>query len=379
MQDLATQFPQSDALCYLNHAAMGPWPQRTIDELTRFAKENLEFGASHYDRWLKVERGLRTGLAQLINAPSIDDIALLKNTSEGLSVIAYGIDWRVGDEILLLDQEFPSNRIVWQSLRSQGVVVKIIDTRCDDDVETLLIDYCTERTRLITVSSVQYATGLRVDLQRLSQHCRDNSILFCVDAIQSLGVLPFDLSQTPADFVVADGHKWLLGPEGIALFYCAEKRRKELALKQYGWHMVKALGNYDKDDWQVADSARRFECGSPNMLGIHALNASISVLLEVGIDEVARRAMANTRYLIAGLSDISGINLLSCTDEGRHGAIVTFSYPNIASDAFYSALRKEAIICAHRGGGVRFSPHCYNSKQHLDYALDAVRRITQAA
>ena len=365
MQDFASQFPQSHSLCHLNHAAMGPWPQRTVDALNDFAKENLKLGSSHYDRWLKVEQELRTRLATLINAPSIDDIALLKSTSEGLSVIAYGIDWQPGDEILLLDQEFPSNRIVWESLRAKGVAVKVIDTNCTDTAETLLINHSTARTRLITVSSVQYATGLRIDLAKISQHCQSNNILLCVDAIQSLGALPFDLAQTPVDFVVADGHKWLLGPEGIALFYCTEKHRKELALNQYGWHMIKALGDYDRTDWEAADSARRFECGSPNMLGIHALNASISVLLETGMDEVARHVIDNTRHLISGLNNIPEITLLSSTEKGKHGGIVTFAHAKVPSEVLYSTLRKKNIVCAHRGGGVRFSPHFTTQKSSL--------------
>ena len=379
MIDLSEQFPQADDLCYLNHAAMGPWPKCAINEINRFAKENLTIGASHYDRWLKTEHSLKLGLAKLINAPSINDIALVKNTSEGLSIIAYGIDWQESDEILLLDQEFPSNRIVWESLRAKGVVVKIIDTHGNDDVESLLIEQSTVRTRLITVSSVQYVSGLCLDLKRISEHCQKKNILFCVDAIQSIGALPFDLKKTPADFVVADGHKWLLGPEGIALFYCSEKQRNVLSLNQYGWHMVKALGQYDRDDWQIADNARRFECGSPNMLGIHALNASIGLLLDVGMDNVALAVINNTRYLISGLQNIDGISLLSNIEEGRHGGIVTFSHNVVASEILYSRLKKQNIICAHRGGGVRFSPHFYNTKEQLDIALNAVQQITQAA
>ncbi|MBL1433090.1 MAG: aminotransferase class V-fold PLP-dependent enzyme [Gammaproteobacteria bacterium] len=379
MKDFQTQFPHTDGLCHLNHAAMGPWPQCAIDALNQFAQENLQLGSSHYDRWLKTEHRLRQGLAKLINAPSIDDIALLKNTSEGLSVIAYGIDWQQGDEILLLDQEFPSNRIVWQSLRDKGVVVTVIDTHGIVDIEALLINQSTSKTRLITVSSVQYASGLRLDLKRISQHCQDKHILLCVDAIQSIGALPFDLENTPADFVVADGHKWLLGPEGIALFYCNKKNRDALHLKQYGWHMVEALGQYDRDDWEIAHSARRFECGSPNMLGIHALNASVNLLLEIGMDVVSNHVIDNTRYLIDGLQTIDGIVLLSAIEHGRHGGIVTFSHNVVTSETLYTQLKQNNIICAHRGGGVRFSPHFYITQSNLDYALNAVRQIIQAS
>lgn len=379
MIDIDEQFPLSSSLCYLNHAAMGPWPKRTAAAVAAFAEENMREGATHYERWLKTEQELRQALARLLNAPSSDDIALLKNTSEGLSLIAYGIEWAEGDEILLLEHEFPSNRIVWESLRAKGVNVKVLETLGGDDAEDTLIANASERTRLITVSSVQYASGLRMDLQRLSRFCQQQNILLCIDAIQSLGALPFDIQETAADFVVADGHKWMLGPEGIAVFYCAPKQRQRLTLHQYGWHMVKALGDYDRSDWQVADSARRFECGSPNMLGIHALNASLDLLLEVGIDVIARQMLTNTRYLIEQLGNDPKVTITSVTESGRHGGIVTFRHSTMDSAALYRGLRANNVICAHRGGGIRFSPHFYNSQQQLDYAVETVQRLVQAA
>jgi len=379
MNNMQQQFPHTNDLCHLNHAAMGPWPQCAIDAIDSFSKENLELGSKHYEHWLKTEHQLRQGLAALINAPSIDDIALLKNTSEGLSVIAYGIDWQPDDEILLLDQEFPSNRIVWESLQDKGVNVRVIDTNNTDNVEALLIANSTAQTRLITVSTVQYASGLRVDLKQLSQHCQKNNILLCIDAIQSIGALPFDLEQTPVDFIVADGHKWLLGPEGIALFYCNEKNRNALKLNQYGWHMVEALGQYDRHEWEIAKTARRFECGSPNMLGIHGLNASVQLLLEVGMDEVSRKVIANTRYLIDGLEKLEGIKLLSSTQKNKHGGIVTFCHDCISADALYEGLKEKNILCAHRGGGIRFSPHFYTARTQLDFALNAINELIKRA
>ncbi len=379
MIDIINEFSQDPSICYLNHAAMGPWPERTSRAVTKFAEENTRVGSKHYDRWLSVERQLRQGLATLINAGSIDDIGLVKNTSEGLSVIAYGLDWSAGDEILILDQEFPSNRIVWESLKSQGVVIKIISCNDGETPELALCRSSSPQTRLISVSSVQYASSARVGLDKLSQYCQQNNILLCVDAIQSAGALPIDIQSTPVDFLVADGHKWLLGPEGIALFYCAEKQRERLAIKQYGWHMVEALGDYDRTDWQIAKSARRFECGSPNMLGIHALNASVSLLLEAGMENVSSQVLGHTRYLISSLQSIPGMNILSEIREAHHGGIVTFAHPNIDSAQMYASLKKQEIMCANRGGGVRFSPHFYNSKPQLDYALEKVESLIQAA
>ena len=220
-QLIRREFPLRDDVHYLNHAAVSPWPRRTADAVCRFARENAEQGSLEYATWLRVESDLREQLRRLLNASSADDIALLKNTSEALSVVAHGVDWRDGDNVVISDQEFPSNRIVWESLAGHGVRVREVDLAAGPDPEQALIGACDQRTRLLAISSVQYGTGLRTDLERLGQRCREREILFCVDAIQSLGTLPMDVKRNHADFVMADGHKWMLGPEGLAVFYCA--------------------------------------------------------------------------------------------------------------------------------------------------------------
>ncbi|QKQ26912.1 aminotransferase class V-fold PLP-dependent enzyme [Candidatus Reidiella endopervernicosa] len=154
------EFPLEEGLCYLNHAAVAPWPLRTAEAVRRFTEENLHLGSKHYPQWMAVEGLLREQLQRLINAPTADDIALLKNTSEGLSLIAYGLDWLQGENIVIAEQEFPSNRIVWESLASQGVETRMVDIS-GDDPEQALIDQMNDQTRLLSVSTVQYGSGLR--------------------------------------------------------------------------------------------------------------------------------------------------------------------------------------------------------------------------
>ena len=220
-------------------------------------------------------------------------------------MVAYGLDWRAGDEIVISDQEFPSNRIVWESLAPLGIKVVQVDMANSSSPEQALIAALTSKTRLLSVSSVQYASGLVLDLQLLGAECRRRGVIFCVDAIQSIGVKPFDVQVCQADFVMADGHKWMLGPEGLAVFYCRREWIPRLTLRQFGWHMVEAVGDYDRKDWRPAASARRFECGSPNMLGVHALHASLSLLLEVGIHQVSDLVSSKVSYLIDILSEYS--------------------------------------------------------------------------
>ncbi len=308
---LKKEFPLQEDLIYLNHAAVSPWPKRTSDAVKAFAEENTYYGAQNYPKWLGVEKKLRRQLKTLVNAPSTDDIALLKNTSEALSVVASGLNWAKGDNIVSSNEEFPSNRLPWLAQAKHGVEFKEIDLYEAETPEASLIQACDEKTRLLTISSVEYGTGKRIDLEKLGQFCSENNILFCVDAIQSLGALPFDVQKINADFVMADAHKWLLGPEGIALFYCKQEVRDLLELHQFGWHMVKNVGNYAEKDWQIADSAQRFECGSPNMLGIHALSASLSLIEEVGIDVVSNNIINNISYIIDNIKNIGGLSFIS--------------------------------------------------------------------
>jgi cysteine desulfurase/selenocysteine lyase len=366
------EFLLNDEILYLNHAAVAPWPKRTRDAVIRFAEDNARLGSKHYPQWVVIEQELRERLARLIHAPSPDDIALLKNTSEALSVVAHGLPWTNGDNIITSNEEFPSNRIVWESLAEQGVELRQIDLHSAATPEEALLARVDNNTRLIAVSSVEYASGLRLDLERLGEYCREHDIFFCVDAIQSIGAVNMDVQAIKADFVMADGHKWMLGPEGIALFYVRPKLRHQLQLHQFGWHMVEEHMNFDAKVWQPAHSARRFECGSPNMLGIHALHASIGLLLEVGMETVESRLLENSRYLIELINAHPELELITLDDEARLAGIVTFKRRGVDSQGLYKYLMSRDVMCALRGGGIRFSPHFYIGKEALDQAVQMV-------
>ncbi|MBK1699459.1 aminotransferase class V-fold PLP-dependent enzyme [Thiococcus pfennigii] len=365
---MTDEFPLDPEVLHLNHAGVAPWPRRTVAAVTRFAEENARLGSRRYPAWLATERRLRERLARLIGAAP-HDIALVKSTSEALSIIAHGLRWQPGENVVGILQEFPSNRIVWESLAPRGVGLRQLDLARSEAPEDDLLALCDAHTRLVAVSSVQYARGRRLDLERLGAGCRLRGIHLCVDAIQSLGALPFDLGRCTADFVVADGHKWLLGPEGVALLYVAPALREALDLHQFGWHMVAERGDFERPDWRAAPDATRFECGSPNMLGIHALEASLSLLEEIGIERVADAIGERTARLIA-LVDRHGFELLSPRAAARRAGIVTFRVPGADQPALYEALMGHGVLCAARGGGVRFSPHFYTREETLVRAME---------
>ena len=372
---LDNEFPLDDRLIYLNHAAVSPWPQRSCEAVKAFADENSRTGAYHYPEWMAKETQLREQLAQLIHAPATDDIALLKNTSEALSVVAHGLSWQQGDNIIISDEEFPSNRIVWESLQQQGVSVRPINLANAASAEQALIEAMDAHTRLLAISSVQYASGLRVNLPLLGEACSQRGILFCVDAIQSVGALQTNVEDMQADFVMADGHKWMLGPEGLAFFYSRPTARAQLTLHQFGWHMVEDYLDFNNKNWQLAQNARRFECGSPNMLGIHALSASLSLLLEVGMETVEQQLLDNSRHLFAEIRASDNLQVLSNTTEGRFAGIALFRHRHIPAADLYAQLMKKGIVCAARGQGVRFSPHFYTDKDKISEAIRIADRM----
>jgi len=367
--DLATEFPLDTNLVHLNHAGVGPWPRSTQEIICQFAQENMLHGSSNYRQWERTESELRTLAAQLINAPGPDNIALLKNTSEALSLVAYGLNWDPGDEVIIPAGEFPSNRIVWESLTERyGVTVTIISQETAGSLEEAIINATSEKTRLISVSSVSYASGYRMDLNKIGAHCRANNILFCIDAIQSLGAIPFDVQSCHADFVAADGHKWMLAPEGVALFYVNPERINEIELRQFGWHMVEHVGDYTRYDWTKATTARRFECGSPNNMGIHALKQSLELLLSYGINQVYSEIIERCCHIESQLEEM-GCRIISEQDKDKRSGIVTFSYQDVNSEDLYKHLMQQKILCAYRGGGIRFSPHFYTSRSSMDRAI----------
>lgn len=363
------EFLLNKELIYLNHAAVSPWPLRTAKAVETFARENLTQGTLGYPEWLQVETQLRHKLQRLINAPSVDDISLMKSTSEALSVVAYGIEWNAGENIVIFAQEFPSNRIVWESLKCLGVETRLIDLEASDNPETALLAACDSNTRLISTSSVQYARGRRINLSRIGEYCDSKGILFCVDAIQSLGALPFDVQQYQADFVMADGHKWMLGPEGLALLYTRAETRQSLKLLQYGWHMIENPGDFEQTSWKPVQTGVRFECGSPNMMSIHALNASLELIMEEGIERVSSAVLKRSRYLREKISATDGLQLLSSPDEARSSGIVTFRALGVDQQQLYAHLKEHRIVCALRGGGIRLSPHFYTPIDQLDHVL----------
>ena len=364
-------FPVLNQGHYVNHAAISPWPTATARAVQAFAEENHQIGPVRYDRWLKNERQLRQGLQALTGAASPRDIALLKNTTDCICTVANGVHWKAGDNVVIPKGEFPSNRLPWLALQEQGVQLREVDIRATEDPVNALLSRMDSRTRLLSVSAVQWTDGLRLDLKRLGTACRPAGVLFFVDAIQILGALEVDVQDCQIDFLAADGHKWLLAPEGIAVFYS----RHQLRQLQHGWHMTDNPYQFGRDEWPISETASRFEAGTPNMVGQAGFQASVRVLLDAGMHRVAASVMENSARLSAALQSMAGVELLKAFDPASSSGIVCFDVPAKSQDELLAALTARQVICTIRGGGIRLSPHFYQAGKPLEELLNVLEDV----
>lgn len=365
-------FPVTRELAYLNHAGVAPVSTRVEEALARYAHEATRRGAFDYDRAYDAEVERVRGRAALLIGADPDEIAFVKNTSEGLGLAAAGLDWRPGDRVVTCDLEYPSNVYPWWWLRSQGVETILLrgrDGRLPEAVVAEALD--DPRVRLLSLSSVQFGSGYRSDLARLGSLCRDRGVLFCVDAIQSLGCLPLDVRGAEIDFLAADGHKWLLSVEGCGLFYCARRVLERLRPRVVGWRSVVDNRDFDTYHLELQPNAGRFEEGTPNTPGVFALGAAIDLLLETGIDAIGTRVLALTERLVEGLR-ARGAVVLSSREPGEASGIVSFRLADEPPARTAARLRARRVFVAVRRGGVRASPHFYNSEEEIDALLEAL-------
>ena len=368
------EFPILEHGLYANHAAIAPWPRATANAVADFARENALIGPEKYSRWLLRETQLRRSLARLMNAGSANDIALLKNTTEGICTVANGIEWRHGDNLVIPCAEFPSNRLPWLALERRGVEVREVDIRDGGSPEQALLSRMDNNTRLLSVSAIQWTDGLRLDLGKLGSACRSGDVLFFVDAIQQLGAIQLDVEACSIDFLAADGHKWLLAPEGLAVFYCREGVREQLKLLQHGWRMTDNPYQFNREEWTPSQSAARFEAGSPNTLTQAAMFASVGLLLDTGMDRVESLVTQNSATLSRALAEMPGVELCRPFSPERASGIVSFKPAGRDPASYLKALKDHGLTCAVRGPGIRLSPHYYQAGRPVMEMLDVIER-----
>lgn len=326
------------------------------------AADACEFGSLHYDQWLEAYEGLRLATAKLINAHR-DEIAHVKNTSEGIATVAMGIDWRAGDKVVLFREEFPANQYPWQKLESKGVRIEWLDAT--DPLDR--IDEAARGARLLAISFVQYLTGYMADIPAIGEICRRHGCFYFVDAIQGMGAFPLDVEASHIDALAADGHKWMLGPEGMGVLYVRRERQAEVEPVEFGWTNVAAYNDYSSRDMTLRPDAGRYEPGTLNTIGCFGLRASIDLLLEVGIERIAPQVRALALQIEEGVR-AKGYEVLGTPGAG----IVTFRKPGVDARLIVRNLKERKIIAAPRQGWVRTSPHFYISPDDIGVLLEAL-------
>lgn len=373
----ADAFPVLRKWNFFNHAGVSPLPRSTSDALRKYA-EQAETSVYLGTNWYADIESLRVTAAKMINAHR-DEIAFVKNTSEGISIVAEGIDWQWGDVIVTTGVEYPANIYPWMEVaRSYGAKLLMVDEIDTAEgarmvpTEKILQAASDPRCRLVAISHVGYASGQRHDLMRIGQFCHEHKKLFFVDAIQTIGIVPVDVKAMHIDYLSADGHKWMLGPEGAGIFYCRRELIDHTRPLMIGWMNVVDADKYGDYNYTLKPDAGRFECGTYNVAGLLALRASLEMFQSIDPEAIFNRMKMLTTRLIKGLAG-KGYRIISPRGLGQWSGIVSFTSPAHNHEDIWRKLRKEKRTeIALREGRLRASPHFYNTEQQIDDLIEAV-------
>jgi cysteine desulfurase/selenocysteine lyase len=363
-------FPITRTCHYLNHAAVSPTSTRVRDAVNAWVADLVAHGMDNILDWIRRERETRALAARMLGA-SVDEITFVRSTSHGLGLFAEGLDWHPGDEVAVCtDLEYPANVYPWMHLASRGVALRPIAAIEGGVKPEAVARAIGPRTRVVSVSSVEFATGVASDLEAIGALCRERGVLFCVDGIQSVGAFPIDVGAAHIDFLAADSHKWQLGLPGIGMAYVRRELSPQLRPSVVGWKSVKNPLDFDHLHFDLRDDASRFEEGTQSFATILGMGAALAMLDEVGIDAIAEHIRA---WLDELAKVLAAAGLAPGPDPSVRKGILTFRPPSGSAEDFVSRARQAGIVLSPRRGRVRVSPHFYNGQAELTALADLVR------
>ena len=374
-----TEMPVTQRWAYFDHAAVGAIPQLAFDRISRWANEALLDGDAVWGGWQKLHEGARHTAAKLFNAqPS--EISLVPNTSFGINLVAEGFPWKAGDNVVIPDHEFPSNIYPWMQLQDRGVELRVVPLDGARLPVSALLNAIDSRTRIVSVSWVGYASGYRVDPCELAELVHQRGALFFLDAIQGLGVFPLDVRKTPIDFFAADGHKWLLGPEGAGLFYLREEHLNLLRPLNIGWNSVAQGNDFSRVDLKLRRAASRYESGTQNMAGFIGLGASLETLAKFGLgpthSAIGQRVLELTDILAERMIRGGWALASDRSSQTVKSGILSFEIPGCDSLQLKQQLHAEKVVLSFRGGKLRLAVHAFNDESDFDRLFAAVQKLT---
>lgn len=368
------QMPVAKKWAYFDHACVAPIPQPAGEAIQTWCSESLAEGDVVWPRWERLHENLRKLTAKVINSDE-QEIALIPNTTFGINLVADGFSWEKGDNVVLPAHEFPSNVYPWMALESRGVETRIVELN-DDAVDlNRIADACDERTRIISASWIGYASGYRLNPAELAKVAHDHGAYFFLDAIQGLGVFPLDVAAAGVDFMAADGHKWLLGPEGAGVFYCRRELLHKLRPMNVGWNSVKQGNDFSNVSLDVREEARRYEGGTQNMVGFIGLGASLQLLYDFGLrhnHSAIGEQVLNYADQVCQALDSHGAQLFRHTARDCQSGCVSFELPGHDSGLLKKHLLAQGVVISERGGRLRISAHCYNNHDDIERLNGAI-------
>ena len=369
---IRSQFPATQHYTYLNSAAVSPMPVAAVEAVTSQLKDVSSHGSQHYQQWLDTKNRARSLIAQMLHVES-EQIAFMRNTSDGFACIANGIKWTAGDNIVSFDREFPANFYPWRRVRDKfGVELRLCpeeNGRIDLDKFISLID---RNTKVVAISSVQYASGFRADLERIGQAARKVDALFCVDIIQGFGALPYDLPAQLVDAAAGASHKWLCAPEGCGIMYLSNRARERVDPTLVGWISVETPWDFEDREQACKPNALAWESGTACSSLFYGLEQSLKLIHETGADQIERHLMDLTDHLCSGLRE-KNYELISSRDAAERSQIVCIKHRGgMTSNEIAAALESNSVIVSPRGDRLRIAPHFYNNIGDIDRLLAAL-------
>jgi cysteine desulfurase / selenocysteine lyase len=368
--DFRGEMPVAVRWAYLDHAAVAPLSGPAQRAIARWNEDATTNGDAYYPGWMRQLNEARQRAAELIRA-NPEEIALVPNTTAGIGLVAEGYPWKEGDNAVLPDNEFPSNQYPWLNLISRGVEIRRVKTEDGRVPLEAMAEAIDARTRIVSVSWVAYASGWRQDLDDLAEMVHNRGSLLFLDAIQGLGVFPIDVGRTPIDFLAADGHKWLLGPEGAGIFYLRREHLDLLRPVGVGWNSVAHDRDFSRIELNYKKTAERYEGGSMNMAGFIGLNASLELLLHHGQEAISARVLEITDFACSQLES-AGATIESRRSGERRSGIVSFRFPGRDPDALRKQCLERHVVLSCRGGRLRISPHAYNDASDIERLIEAL-------
>lgn len=366
------EFPVVKKTIFLGHAGVCPLPRRVVEAMNRY-NEQCTLGDQEASLPPKFFTSIREKACRLMNARP-EEIAFVGPTSLALSFIAGGVKFRRTDNVVIYQDDYPSNVYPWMTLAERGVEVRYLNIRELGRIRTNdVTGQVDENTRLVALASCHFLAGYRVDLDAIGKYLRERKILFCVDAIQTLGAFPTNAANV--DFMAADAHKWLLGPCAAGLMYVRKEIQDQLAPTTHGWHNIRNPNFVAQEELVYRTDARRYEAGTANLVGLAGMGAALDLLLEIGIENIAAELLRKRAWIIPTLQKKGYEVLQADAPPERSGGMISFHKPGADLAALHAKLLAENIVTSLRGDRsgrklLRLSPHFYNTDAELQRVLN---------